>query len=91
MQHSHCVNYSDEYAFYLTPLGQLKDDADDSSSCSTVDKPPVVEEVESEDEPDPITPEDCYTESETHSALLLVSPDGKPVTPDTILLKILTA
>ncbi|KAK3508193.1 hypothetical protein QTP70_017067 [Hemibagrus guttatus] len=37
-------------------------DADDSSSCSTVDKPPEVEEADSEDEPDPITPVDCCTE-----------------------------
>ncbi|KAF5893921.1 sodium channel protein type 4 subunit alpha B-like isoform X2, partial [Clarias magur] len=37
-------------------------DADDSSSCSTVDKPPDVEDVDSEDEPDPISPVDCCTE-----------------------------
>ncbi|TTO31541.1 Sodium channel protein type 4 subunit alpha B [Bagarius yarrelli] len=37
-------------------------DGDDSSSCSTVDKPPEVEEADSEDEPDPITPVDCFTE-----------------------------
>ncbi|XP_058260603.1 sodium channel protein type 4 subunit alpha B isoform X2 [Hemibagrus wyckioides] len=37
-------------------------DADDSSSCSTVDKPPEVEEADSEDEPDLITPVDCCTE-----------------------------
>lgn len=37
-------------------------DADDSSSCSTVDKPPEAEEADSEDEPDPITPVDCCTE-----------------------------
>ncbi|KAI4892946.1 hypothetical protein NFI96_032354, partial [Prochilodus magdalenae] len=42
---------------------KLKDaGADDTSNCSTVDKPPVVEEAESEDEQDPTTPEDCYTE-----------------------------
>uniref|UniRef100_A0AAR2JA96 Sodium channel protein n=1 Tax=Pygocentrus nattereri TaxID=42514 RepID=A0AAR2JA96_PYGNA len=34
----------------------------DSSNCSTVDKPPEVEEAESEDEQDLTTPEDCYTE-----------------------------
>ncbi|XP_036420007.1 sodium channel protein type 4 subunit alpha B isoform X3 [Colossoma macropomum] len=36
--------------------------ADDSSNCSTVDKPPEVQEAESEDEQDPTSPEDCYTE-----------------------------
>lgn len=78
------------YILFNPSVGQLKD-ADDSSSCSTVDKPPVVEEEESEDEPDPITPEDCYTESEhsTHSTLLLVSPDGKKFTRDTKLLTII--
>ncbi|XP_047672352.1 sodium channel protein type 4 subunit alpha B isoform X3 [Tachysurus fulvidraco] len=38
-------------------------DADDSSSCSTVDKPPEVKEADSEDEPDPITPADCFTDN----------------------------
>ncbi|XP_030649653.1 sodium channel protein type 4 subunit alpha B isoform X1 [Chanos chanos] len=35
---------------------------DDSSSCSTVDKPPHVLEAESEDEQDDSIPQDCYTE-----------------------------
>ncbi|XP_066531401.1 sodium channel protein type 4 subunit alpha B [Hoplias malabaricus] len=41
---------------------KLKHAGDDSSSCSTVDKPPVIEEAESEVEEDPTMPQDCYTE-----------------------------
>ncbi|XP_072531284.1 sodium channel protein type 4 subunit alpha B [Salminus brasiliensis] len=41
---------------------KLKERGADDSSCSTVDKPPLVEEAESEEEEDPTTPEDCFTE-----------------------------
>ncbi|XP_062872150.1 sodium channel protein type 4 subunit alpha B isoform X1 [Trichomycterus rosablanca] len=38
-------------------------DDDASSTCSTVDKPPEVEEVESEEEQDSVAPVDCFTEN----------------------------
>ncbi|XP_051572301.1 sodium channel protein type 4 subunit alpha B-like isoform X7 [Myxocyprinus asiaticus] len=38
-------------------------DGDESSTCSSVDKPPVVEEVEADVEEDSTIPEDCYTEN----------------------------
>uniref|UniRef100_A0A671QG59 Sodium channel protein n=1 Tax=Sinocyclocheilus anshuiensis TaxID=1608454 RepID=A0A671QG59_9TELE len=40
-----------------------KTDGDESSTCSTVDKPPEVVEVEEEEEEDSTVPEDCYTEN----------------------------
>uniref|UniRef100_A0A8C1QPV6 Sodium channel protein n=1 Tax=Cyprinus carpio TaxID=7962 RepID=A0A8C1QPV6_CYPCA len=42
-----------------------KTDGDESSTCSTVDKPPEVVEVEEEEEEEEedSTPEDCYTEN----------------------------
>ncbi|KAI2666455.1 Sodium channel protein type 4 subunit alpha B [Labeo rohita] len=38
-------------------------DGDELSTCSTVDKPPEVEEVEVEEEEDSTIPEACYTEN----------------------------
>ncbi|XP_048053583.1 sodium channel protein type 4 subunit alpha B [Megalobrama amblycephala] len=40
-----------------------KTDGDESSTCSTVDKPPEVELVEEVEEVDSTIPEDCYTEN----------------------------
>ncbi|XP_067268726.1 sodium channel protein type 4 subunit alpha B [Pseudorasbora parva] len=40
-----------------------KTDGDDSSTCSTVDKAPEVEEVVEVEEEDSTTPVDCYTEN----------------------------
>uniref|UniRef100_A0A9J7WZB0 Sodium channel protein n=1 Tax=Cyprinus carpio carpio TaxID=630221 RepID=A0A9J7WZB0_CYPCA len=36
---------------------------DESSTCSTVDKPPEIEEVVGEEEEDSTIPKDCYTEN----------------------------
>lgn len=43
---------------------------DESSTCSTVDKPPEVEELEVVEEEDSTFPEDCYTESETSTMIM---------------------
>ncbi|XP_073698378.1 sodium channel protein type 4 subunit alpha B [Garra rufa] len=38
-------------------------DGDESSTCSTVDKPPEIVDLEEEEEEDSTIPEDCYTEN----------------------------
>uniref|UniRef100_A0A671QKK7 Sodium channel protein n=1 Tax=Sinocyclocheilus anshuiensis TaxID=1608454 RepID=A0A671QKK7_9TELE len=51
-----------QFPVKLFSSGQ-KTDGDESSTCSTVDKPPEVVEVEEEEEEDSTVPEDCYTEN----------------------------
>lgn len=66
------TNYTRNWSKVFSSV-QKKDG--DESTCSTVDRPPEVEDVVEEEEEDSTIPEDCYTESETRTLITVCSID----------------